>query len=66
MENTAHETLNILLNDPDNQKCFDCNCQGTNWASVTNGIFICMTCAGKHRGFGVHLSFVRSLTIDNW
>lgn len=25
-----------------------------------------MACAGRHRGYGVHLSFVRSLTIDNW
>ena len=27
---------------------------------------LCMTCAGKHRGLGTHLSTVRSLTLDNW
>lgn len=23
-------------------------------------------CSGKHRGLGVHLSFVRSITMDSW
>lgn len=25
-----------------------------------------MECSGKHRGLGVHLSFVRSVTMDKW
>lgn len=25
-----------------------------------------MECSGKHRGLGVHLSFVRSITMDKW
>lgn len=25
-----------------------------------------MNCSGMHRGFGVELSFVRSITIDEW
>ena len=37
-----------------------------NWASVNNGVFLCLNCAGIHRGFGVQVSNIRSLTMDNW
>ncbi|KAI9804465.1 MAG: hypothetical protein M1825_001364 [Sarcosagium campestre] len=33
-------------------------------ASPKFGTFICLTCAGTHRGLGVHISFVRSVSMD--
>jgi len=51
--------------DPSNNKCFECGKGGPQWISVNNGIFICLNCAGIHRGFGVQVSFVRSLEMDN-
>jgi len=33
-------------------------------ASPKFGIFMCLQCSGIHRGLGVHISFVRSITMD--
>jgi len=39
---------------------------GPEWASVNLGIVFCANCAGLHRGLGVNISFVRSVSIDVW
>lgn len=46
--------------------CADCGACGVTWASVSHGVYLCVDCAGAHRGLGVHLSFVRSTQIDRW
>jgi len=48
------------------QVCVDCSSADADWASVSYGAYLCMDCAGRHRGLGVHLSFVRSTTMDRW
>ena len=50
----------------DNKKCVDCHAPNPQWASPKFGIFICLECAGIHRSLGVHISFVRSITMDQF
>ncbi|KAM3384945.1 hypothetical protein ACQJBY_009104 [Aegilops geniculata] len=65
--NARHKKiLEGLLRLPENRECADCKSKGPRWASVNLGIFVCMQCSGIHRSLGVHISKVRSATLDTW
>ncbi|KAF9959350.1 ADP-ribosylation factor GTPase activating protein, ER-Golgi transport [Mortierella alpina] len=51
-----------------NKNCFDCHASIDNncWTSIPFGIFLCTDCGALHRGFGTHVSFVRSTVLDKW
>ena len=60
------DVLTNILKYPGNQKCCDCNCSNIEWANINHGTLHCLDCAGKHRHFGVKVSFIRSLYMDTW
>uniref|UniRef100_A0A3B5AFJ6 Arf-GAP with coiled-coil, ANK repeat and PH domain-containing protein n=1 Tax=Stegastes partitus TaxID=144197 RepID=A0A3B5AFJ6_9TELE len=58
--------LGVALRGPGNHRCCDCGEEEPRWASVNLGVTMCIECSGIHRSLGVHLSKVRSLTLDSW
>ncbi|XP_069029178.1 arf-GAP with coiled-coil, ANK repeat and PH domain-containing protein 2 isoform X1 [Embiotoca jacksoni] len=58
--------LGVAMRGPGNQRCCDCGEEDPRWASINLGVTVCIECSGIHRSLGVHLSKVRSLTLDSW
>ena len=58
--------LSIQKSKPENLFCFDCGSPNATWGSVNNGIFLCLNCAGIHRSLGVQISYIKSLSMDDW
>lgn len=66
MNTYSNTTFDELLKEPENQVCFDCGKTPAQWASVNNAVYLCISCSGNHRGYGVDVSYVRSTTLDTW
>jgi len=67
-EEKKHETAlqQVRDHDPANRVCVDCSAPNPEWGSINLGVLICIDCSGPHRSMGVHISKVRSFTLDKW
>jgi len=61
-----NKAFKILRTQGDNKVCFDCSGRNPTWLSLSLGVYLCLDCSGEHRAMGVHLSFVRSATLDSF
>ncbi|XP_054649427.1 BAR_ACAPs and ArfGap_ACAP domain-containing protein [Dunckerocampus dactyliophorus] len=64
--NQRTPVLAVAMQGAGNHRCCDCGQEEPRWASVNLGVTVCIECSGIHRSLGVHLSKVRSLTLDSW
>jgi hypothetical protein len=62
----SNQAFDKLLQEMDNRFCIDCDAVNPDWASIGFGTFLCLSCAGRHRSFGTHVTLVRSVTMDDW
>lgn len=60
----AEKPIDLLRKVGGNDKCADCGAPEPDWASLNLGLLVCIECSGVHRNLGVHISKVRSLTLD--
>ncbi|XP_061638242.1 BAR_ACAPs and ArfGap_ACAP domain-containing protein isoform X2 [Phyllopteryx taeniolatus] len=68
-DDAAHRrtaALAVVLRGAGNRRCCDCGEEEPRWAAVNLGVTVCIQCSGIHRSLGVHVSKVRSLTLDSW
>merc|ERR1719199_633144 len=66
MDQATKEFFRTQQQDPANQTCIDSGVVSPQWASISHGCYISLESSGVHRSLGVHISFVRSTTMDSW
>lgn len=62
----SHPEIAELMKNSYNTRCIDCNSSGSQWVSLNNGVFLCLECSGIHRGYGVNISYIKSITLDTF
>lgn len=63
----APAALASVLSNDSNKRCIDCATpHQVEWASLGFGTLVCLKCAGFHRSLGVHITAVKSTTLDRW
>lgn len=66
IERVVSAAFKSILEDKHNRICIDCEANNPDWVSIGFGTLLCLSCAGRHRSFGTHVTLVRSITMDDW
>eukprot|EP00124_Ichthyophonus_hoferi_P001920 Ihof_evm5s115 gene=Ihof_evmTU5s115 len=66
VQDALKDQLNQIVGLEENMTCADCPSKYPRWASYSLGIFLCMACAGLHRQLGVHVTKIKSISLDDW
>uniref|UniRef100_A0A3B3XFM0 Uncharacterized protein n=1 Tax=Poecilia mexicana TaxID=48701 RepID=A0A3B3XFM0_9TELE len=68
-ENSVEDLTRAITDDirrmPGNNYCCDCGAPDPGWVSTNLGILTCIECSGIHREMGVHVSRIKSLSLDS-
>jgi len=62
----SKKVLDDCLKLPANKVCCECGGKQPRWASTNLGCFMCIRCSGIHRNLGVHISKIKSVSLDTW
>ena len=65
LDTIKRRKISIILNDPNNNECFECSKLNPEYISINNAIFLCKNCIKNHINLPKSISYIINNNIDN-
>ena len=65
LDTIKRRKISIILQDPNNNECFECSKLNPECISINNAIFLCKNCIKNHLNLPKSISFIINNNIDN-